>query len=492
MANLVSDKISISRPLQFIIIAVFSGVLSTFFLSGLVGLYAEKNTIQIRQTKHIYEEFEDFMDERFVLANELKPHVQRFLLLSFAKGNSKVHVGKENHLFFEEDTKVLTSKKNCDNKNLIVENFRRLDNHFKGNKVKFYVGILPSKSRILHDKYNNVNLTRNSSHHECYDSLHSSLKKQGLDVFDVKEFFNSLSTDNPFLKYDSHWSFETMELFASFIAEQLRHEVRNIDQESLSLTKNQLVVRNHGDLYDMLDTGSTSVEKQKIFVDQISGNNGRNIANDRNSNIILIGDSFTNIYSDKSLRWGENAGLAYQLSYRLKKSINAITSNGSAFQTALLRNFLHSNILMSNSVVILIMAERELKEIRELIHTREVKQSKITLPSPRVKSKETILITKNSSFSSNSTPYQNVLIVHEAKLKGRAILIVTFAMKDNKKLTKINLHDKLKGSLIPFNQKIEDNPELSTYMMIDETDNYESEIYWIENIEFTNQSMLLN
>ena len=67
MANLVSDKISISRPLQFIIIAVFSGVLSTFFLSGLVGLYAEKNTIQIRQTKHIYEEFEDFMDERFVL-----------------------------------------------------------------------------------------------------------------------------------------------------------------------------------------------------------------------------------------------------------------------------------------------------------------------------------------------------------------------------------------------------------------------------------------
>jgi len=40
-----------------------------------------------------------------------------------------------------------------------------------------------------------------------------------------------------------------------------------------------------------------------------------------------LGDSFTNIYSDPSLKWGESAGLAEHLAYHLQTGVDVIALN---------------------------------------------------------------------------------------------------------------------------------------------------------------------
>ena len=74
------------------------------------------------------------------------------------------------------------------------------------------------------------------------------------------------------------------------------------------------------------------------------------------------------------------------------------------------------------------------------------------------------------------------MITHEAKIGDQKILIVTWAVKDNKKMPPINQNDRLEVSLTPFQKMVEDEPELSTYMMIDQTDNYSSQLFWVDNL----------
>ena len=58
-------------------------------------------------------------------------------------------------------------------------------------------------------------------------------------------------------------------------------------------------------------------------------------------------------------------------------------------------------------------------------------------------------------------------------------LVVTWAIKNRQKYPQLKLDDEI-VELIPFSNKIKDNTKLSTYMMIDQTNNFESEMYWIE------------
>jgi len=481
MSYINSNEYRISKPTQYFIFITFSILIFIFFLSGLVGLYINKKNIEINFNEKVFKQFEDLMDKNYLLANKIKPNIQEFLLLNFSEGNKKVHIGKDNHLFFKEDTQTLINKNNCNNLEIIKKNFKNLNQFLKRKKVDFYLGILPTKSQIMHNKYNHFNISLKRKYKGCYDTIPLNLEKQGLMVFNLEKFYKNLKHNNLFLKYDSHWSFDTMEAFSKVIADTIKSNSQNLNINYIDIKKNRASIKNYGDLYDMLDIND-NFKMQEIFINQIESKDHNKIVNDTKSNVVLIGDSFTNIYSDETLNWGTKSGLAYQLAYRLKGSINSFASNGSAFKTALMKNFLSAEKLKEKSVMILIMTQRELRNIR-----KEIDFNNIVLDKNQLKisnDQETILITKESEFSDNFTPYKNVLIVHEALLNNKKILVVTWAIKNRKKLYQLKLNNKIKVSLIPFSQKIKLNPKLSSYMMIDETNNYESEMYWIETMHF--------
>ena len=87
-------------------------------------------------------------------------------------------------------------------------------------------------------------------------------------------------------------------------------------------------------------------------------------APNREADVLVLGDSFSNIYSLSSMNWGDSAGFIEQLSYVLKRPIDRIVQNDdAAFATrALLRRSLtgSGDRLTGKRVVIYQFAAREL------------------------------------------------------------------------------------------------------------------------------------
>jgi alginate O-acetyltransferase complex protein AlgJ len=86
-----------------------------------------------------------------------------------------------------------------------------------------------------------------------------------------------------------------------------------------------------GDLVDMLKlTANQKVfEPQTVTVEEvIDEGTGRPVQASPDADILLIGDSFTNIYSQADLGWGAGAGFAEYLAYRLGRPLDVIALNG--------------------------------------------------------------------------------------------------------------------------------------------------------------------
>jgi alginate O-acetyltransferase complex protein AlgJ len=80
--------------------------------------------------------------------------------------------------------------------------------------------------------------------------------------------------------------------------------------------------------------------------------------------VLLLGDSFTNVFSDEGLGWGGGAGLAEQLAYRLQRPVDRVAQNAGGAWAArqALRRELRSDParLDGARVVVYQFAEREL------------------------------------------------------------------------------------------------------------------------------------
>ena len=91
---------------------------------------------------------------------------------------------------------------------------------------------------------------------------------------------------------------------------------------------------------------------------------GRLWRRDPAAEVLLLGDSFTNVYSDPALGWGRGAGLAEQLAYELARPVDKLALNaGGAHATreALARALASGRTsLAGKRVVIYQFAAREL------------------------------------------------------------------------------------------------------------------------------------
>jgi hypothetical protein len=171
-----------------------------------------------------------------------------------------------------------------------------------------------------------------------------------------------------FLKTDTHWTPEAMQRVAAELARNLResHPTENPAQPTFTVRKE--MVTGVGDLVTMLQLP----ERQNTFppenceLRQILGPRGEAWRPDPSSDILLLGDSFSNIYSLDALGWSASAGFAEQLSYELGRSIDAIVINDNgAFATraALARELRRGrDRLAGKKIVIWQFAVRELSE----------------------------------------------------------------------------------------------------------------------------------
>lgn len=146
------------------------------------------------------------------------------------------------------------------------------------------------------------------------------LEAAGLTVLDPAP----LLTDG-YLRTDTHWRPDAMDEVARALAEAVR--ARGITGPSMGYERTTRTVTGRGDLVAMLGAGGADIYGAETVTvhEVVQGSAGWQP--DREAAVLLLGDSFSNIYAQEGLGWGGRAGLAEQLSFHLQQPVDRLARN---------------------------------------------------------------------------------------------------------------------------------------------------------------------
>lgn len=198
--------------------------------------------------------------------------------------------------------------------------------------------------------------------------LFQTLDRAGVDVYPSAEalYLARLSGLFPvFLKTDTHWTPEAVDRVARDLATRIRNLNVLPAADPTAYQRGEATHTNLGDIAAALLRleGAGVFEDETVTVQPVVSPDGRPWESDPDSPVLLLGDSFANIYSAERMAWGSHAGLAEQLSYHLQRPVDRIVINDAgayATRQALAEDLRRGDRLAGKKVVIWEFAAREL------------------------------------------------------------------------------------------------------------------------------------
>jgi alginate O-acetyltransferase complex protein AlgJ len=172
-----------------------------------------------------------------------------------------------------------------------------------------------------------------SIHNPSYRRFLSELKAEGVlvcDVADALAQYRDRSGDAVYLATDTHWRPEAMELAAAELARLIEDtNVLGANAASRKWRQRTEEVKNFGDIVMMLKLRQKQgiFAKEAVTIHPVSDAAGEPWGPDPAAEVLLLGDSFANIYSMEMMNWGSAAGLAEQLSFALNRPVDAVLRN---------------------------------------------------------------------------------------------------------------------------------------------------------------------
>lgn len=177
-----------------------------------------------------------------------------------------------------------------------------------------------------------------------FGQLVRELEAAGVEVFDPAPILARAARETgeaQYLAADTHWTPEALDRVAEALARILADFLEpglGPAPEASPYYRQPVRVRGVGDLARMLrlpraDGLPELFPAQEVTVLQVLDPLGSLARPDREAEVLLLGDSFTNVYSQAELGWGQGAGLAEQLAYRLGRPVDRIAVNAGGSHT---------------------------------------------------------------------------------------------------------------------------------------------------------------
>ena len=287
---------------------------------------------------------EEALEDSSFLRSSVLPPTQYVLRTYLGVGNEQVYLGRDGWLFLRADFEHVTGSGFLDPERLRREDREgaraadplpaivALDRDLAARGIELVVMPTPVKPTV-HPEF----LTRSAGahgpiHNPSFGEFLDRLQAEDVVVFDPSTAFSAAKArgEGPlYLRTDTHWTPPTVELAAAELAALLDSVVRWNRPATERFVRRHASVTGQGDL-DRLLEGSAAREvgeAERTEVARIVDRRGRAWTPDRESEVLLLGDSFANIYSDAALGWGTGAGLAEQLSFSLGRSVDRIAVN---------------------------------------------------------------------------------------------------------------------------------------------------------------------
>ncbi len=327
----------------------------------------------------------DLEDDSFV-AQAAIPRVQAVTSRFLGLGNEQAYVGRDGWLFYRPGIDYLTGPGFLDPQRLRVRSLsgsedqappqpdprlaildfkRQLD----ARGITLVLMPMPVKAVIEPDRLSaSYSSDSEPVKNPSYAAFIDELRAAGVQVFDPTVLLADWRKEqggDAFLKTDTHWRPEAMQMVADELAKFLRRET-GLSSGDTEFRTVEAPIENHGDIAVMLKLPADQTvfppESASLRVVLTSG--GELWRPSRTAGVLLLGDSFSNIYSLGAMNWGESAGFAEQLSLELKQPLDTFLRNDAgafASREMLMRELARGNDrLAGKKVVIWEFAAREL------------------------------------------------------------------------------------------------------------------------------------
>jgi hypothetical protein len=325
--------------------------------------------------------FERGLEDDARIGRLLRPRAQVVMTRWLGAGNERVYRGRVGWLFYRPDVEYVTGRPflagsqidrriggtaewdqppQPDPRRAIVQFKRDLE----ARKIALIVMPTPVKPAVhpemLAERYTtNTIVLQNPSYH----AFVGDLARDGVLVFDPSDALAAeRAAGQLYLATDTHWRPEAMEVVAERLADFIGTHVRLPAATDPAYRVERSEVRNAGDAARMLDLPDDSpmYPPEPVWLRRVLLPDGSLWRSTRDADVLVLGDSFSNIYTLESMGWGTSAGLVEQLSYALRRPVDRLIQNDEgAFATrALLQQ--EPDRLDGKRVVIYQFAAREL------------------------------------------------------------------------------------------------------------------------------------
>jgi len=275
-------------------------------------------------------EIESRFDERSALVDGVRPPTQWLLTAGAGYGNEESIVGRDGWLFFRDDFDHLTRRASA----------ARLDPrgavaHFRDQLATRGLALLvvpvPVKPTVQPGRLA-AGAAPAPVRWAGEPELLAQLRSDGVAVLDLADRFARDARLGPqYLATDTHWRPEAVEVAAREIAIRLR-EIVDLppgEPERFATRTSERAAR--GDSWRLLDLP----KDDRLFAEErVETKSVEDEATGDPAPVLLLGDSFSAIYSTPALGWGAGAGLPDRLAAQLGLDVDRIVRNsGGALAT---------------------------------------------------------------------------------------------------------------------------------------------------------------
>jgi alginate O-acetyltransferase complex protein AlgJ len=373
--------------------------------------------------------FEDDMDDITWIARESRPPMQ-VLMCRMGVGNEKAFVGRDGWLGYEPGLRSLTGPGFLEPRQLRkrarsgdetsdavqpnpVTGIVHFRDELRRHDIELVVVPVPVKPSIYPDvfssRYTQVDAAvQNSS----YDAFCDQLNAAGVHLYDPAATLTAQrKLGQAYLKTDTHWTPAAMQRVAEDTAQFITNTF-SLPAGSSPGVASVASVTNLGDIASMLDlpTNQTLYAAELVEIQPLAA-----AKVDASADVLVLGDSFANIYSQGLMNWGEHAGYAEQLSIALARPVDSIIENdGGAHATRWrLQTDLRSgkDRLANTRVVVWMFAARELAlgDWKELTIERPTQTNETVAPAP---SPDANIVARGTVAAVSSGPKKGALYKH--------------------------------------------------------------------------------
>ena len=309
-------------------------------------------------------QYEDTLEEESVLTDWLLPNVQTILTQVFCIGNEQAYLGRAGWLFYRADIDSLINpdpQKTASTALAAILDFNR---QLRARDITLIIMPTPVKPTIHPEKFSRRYRTSDAPmQNPSYAAFVEGLLSEDVLVYDPSPLLFAAARREPqYLKTDTHWKPEAMERVAKHLAAFIAAKVRLSSELSLTYVKTPADTVNMGDIAKMLKlpTDQKSFPPERVTRHVVQTPSGKLWQPLQASEILFLGDSFSNIYSLAGMGWGDSAGFVEHLSAALAQPIDKIVINAGGADATRQALVQESNRLTGKRVLVYQFATREL------------------------------------------------------------------------------------------------------------------------------------